>query len=246
MKRHSLSFALLCALALLIQSCGTTREITKLQPDREPDKWISGQPLLSDSVYGISYEIGFGEQFDGYYAFDFHITNHSNMALLVNPVDFKYQALDPLDNLKVLEPIAAIDPEIKVFNLEKAVVRNENVSKNQFGIVLLGIGASIAANAIIGTENPSNDGLRYAVTDGIMATSFAVADEARFQSYNLNDLKAAWESGTIRKTTLEPNYSMHGRVFFPTSPEATYINLLVPVDDATLQFKFKQINYPVQ
>ncbi|WP_163713939.1 hypothetical protein [Mangrovibacterium lignilyticum] len=236
---------LLIAGVLLFQSCTGPGKITKLIPEKEPDKWLYGQALLTDSIYGISYEIGFDRYQDGAYWFDFHIINHSNMSLLVDPVQYTCQAFDELMNPKTTQPVNAIDPEGKILQFDKGIAQNEAVAKNELGIVIMGIGASIAANAIIGTGNPRNDNIRYAVTDGIMATSYAIGDEARFEAQNLNELKDAWEHGTIRKTTLESNFAMFGKVFFPASPDATYLKIVIPVDDKNLEFDYKQVLFPV-
>ena len=240
-------FSLLSITAILLfSSCAGPQKITKLIPEQEPQKWLYGQALVADSIYGISYEIGFDRLQDGAYWFDFHITNRSNMPLLVDPSQFTCQAFDALMNPQTLEPVSAIDPEGKILQFDKDIASNENIAKNRTGLVIMGIGASIVANAIIGTDNPRNDNLRYAVTDGIMGTAIAAGDEARFQTQNLNDLKDAWENGTIRKTTLESNFSMHGKVFFPATLDASYLKLFIPVDDHTLEFDFKQVQFPVK
>ncbi|WP_372775393.1 hypothetical protein [Mangrovibacterium sp.] len=241
--KHPLLFVIILV-ALIVQSCSSPKNIVKLLPKEETSKWLYGQPILTDSIYGVAYEIGFDRLQDDQYWFDFHITNRSNMPLLVDPAQFSYQAFDPLMNPKSQQPITAIDPEIKIQQFDKDIARNQAVSKNRVGLVIMGIGASVVANAIIGTENPRNNNLRHAVTDGIMEASFAAGHEARFEVQNLNELKDAWENGTIRKTTLDTNFSMHGKVFFPATPDASYLRIFIPIDDHTLEFDFKQVQFP--
>jgi len=230
---------------LLFHSCTGPEKITKLVPNKEPDKWLYGQALLKDSIFGITYEIGFDRYQEDAYWFDFHITNQSNIPLLVDPTEYTCQAFDALMNPRTLEPVKAIDPEGRILQFDEGIARNKAIAKNQVGLVIMGVAASIAANAIIGTENPNNDNLRYAVTDGIMRSAFAAGDAARFDAQNLNELKDAWENGTIRKTTLETNSSMHGKVFFPATPDATYLKISVPVDNRTIEFNYKQVKLPV-
>jgi hypothetical protein len=246
MKKTSSLSILFATAILLLQSCAGPRAITKLLPEEEPSKWLYGQAILGDSIFGVSYEVGFDRIQDGCYLFDFHITNRSNMPLLVDPLQFRCQAYDALMNPQTAEPVPAIDPEKKILQYDMGIAQNEAVAKNHFGNIMVGVGAAIAANAIIGTDNPRNDNLRYAVTDGIMATAVTASDEARFEAQNLNELKQAWENNTIRKTTLETNYSMHGKVFFPATPGASYFKIFIPVDDQTLEFNFKQVQFPVQ
>ena len=245
--KTKLAFSLRIILAaLFFQSCTGPQKITKLLPTEEPEKWLEGQVLERDSAYGVIYEIGFDRVEDGTYWFDFHITNRSNMPLLVDPTQFSCQAFDALMNPQTINPINAIDPEGRILQFDKDISRNDAVAKNHVGIVIMGIGASIAANVILGNDrNPDNDNLRYPITDGIMTAALASGDIARFESQNLNELKDAWEKGTIRKTTLNSNFSMHGKVFFPFTKDASYLKLVIPVDDQALEFSYKQIQFPV-
>ncbi|MBW6536164.1 MAG: hypothetical protein K0B11_14240 [Mariniphaga sp.] len=54
----------------------------------------------------------------------------------------------------------------------------------------------------------------------------------------------SWKSSTIRKTTLESNYNMQGKVFFPTFREAAYVTLFLPVDSQYIEISFKQKQFP--
>lgn len=245
MKKSFFSLSFLAIAIVFLQSCAGPQTITKLLPEREADKWLYGQAFLTDSIYGISYEIGFDRILDGCYLFDFHITNHSNMPLLVDPTLFKCQSFDALMNPKTDER-SAMDPEKKILQYDMGIAQNEAVAKHHIGNVLVGVGAAIAANAIIGSDNPRTDNLRYAVTDGIMATAITASDRARFEAQDLKQLKDSWENNTIRKTTLETNFAMHGKVFFPATLDAAYIKLFIPVDDQTLEFDFKQLKFPTR
>ncbi|PTN06766.1 hypothetical protein [Mangrovibacterium marinum] len=245
MKKNLILCVLFATTMLLLQSCAGPRSITKLLPEQEADKWLYGQALLTDSIYGISYELGFDRLQDDCYLFDFHITNRSNMPLLVDPETFKSQAFDALMNPLTTEAVPAIDPEKMILQYEMDIAHDEAVAKNHLGNVLIGVGAAVAANSIIGTDyKPNKEGLRYAVTEGIMATAVTASDRARFEAQDLNELKQAWENNTIRKTSLETGYAMHGKVFFPATPKAAHIKLFIPVDEQTLEFDFKQVRFP--
>ncbi len=242
MNAISLKLLTFGTIVLLLCSCETTRTVTKLLPHDEADKWRSGQALLTDSIYGVSYEIGFDRIADGYYWFDFSIYNRSNMPLLVDPISFQCQFFDGTMTPKTQDPVAAIDPEQKLQEFESEIAHNQRTMNNQFGNFLLGIGASVAANAIIG-DNPKNDVVRFAVTDAIMTTAATSGERASYEILNLNEMQDLWTRETIRKTTLDTNYSIHGKVFFRYKPDATYVQLTIPVDDKTLLFNFNQIRF---
>ena len=118
--RPFVSLSLVAIAIVMLESCAGPQAITKLLPEREADKWLYGEAFLSDSIYGISYEIGFDRILDGCYLFDFHITNHSNLALVVDPAEFKCQSFDQLMNPKTAE-IPAIDPEKKILQYDMGI-----------------------------------------------------------------------------------------------------------------------------
>lgn len=232
------------AVLLLVQSCAGPRNIVKFLPQEQPSKWINGQPLQGDSAYGIRYEIGFDRIADGNYWFDFHITNQSNLPLLIDPVQFRCRTYTKEMVAKTPFDQFAVDPEGKISELEQETARNESVARNHVGNVLLGVGAAIAANVLLGIDNPRNENVRAVVTDGIMATAVSASDIAANQVYNLNQLRDLWENNTIRKTTLDANYVMHGKVFFPATRNAAYLKLFIPVDDVVLEFTWMQLKNP--
>jgi hypothetical protein len=230
----------------ILQSCYTPANLVKLMPNEEPNKWLYGQALVIDSVYGINYEVGFDRLSNKQYLFDFHIENRSNMPILIDPTQFYYIPLDTGMNPIIPEKVTALDPETAILEIEKHLSVNEARSKNQLGISLMAIGADVATGIIVASDDkPNNDFVQRAIADGVHVGIYAsgVANEA--ETYDLYELRESWASSTIRKTTLGSNYSMHGKVFFPASPNASYIQIQIPVDDQWLQFTFKQVQIKV-
>ncbi|MGE4587433.1 MAG: hypothetical protein AB7D05_08840, partial [Mangrovibacterium sp.] len=230
MRIRIYSFILLAGLAM--QGCYTPAHIVKLVPEREADKWFYGQALLCDSVDGISYEVGFDLTNNGQYLFDFHIRNRSNLPILIDPANYCYTPLDSAMHALGNTSPPALDPETQLLEIDRELSVNEARSKNQLGISLMAIGADVATGVILATDdNPRNDYIAEPVSGAIQASVFASGAANEFETRNLNELREAWENSAIRKTTLECNYSMHGKVFFPACPEAAYIRLHIPVDE---------------
>ncbi|MFV0378449.1 MAG: hypothetical protein ACK5JD_14240 [Mangrovibacterium sp.] len=229
---------------VLLWSC-TTQNLVKLQPKDKIERWQSGEEMAVDSTYGIIYEVGFDRIENGYYWFDFNIINQSNMPLLVEPTQFTALPLDAKMNPLAGQAFAAVDPEQKISELEQSINRNEKVAKNRLGLTLLGIGASIVTNVLLTSDaNPRNDNLVYPLTDAIMITTLGAGDMAEAGAYNQSQQKAAWENECVRKSTLEPNYSLSGKVFFPYNKKASYLKMDIPIDDASLEFMFMQLYLP--
>lgn len=74
----------------------------------------------------------------------------------------------------------------------------------------------------------------------MLSTSFKreINHEKRLQE--LKTTKEKWESTTLRRTTLDPDQSVRGRVYFRANQKAHYIKLCFPIGQASMQLIFYQ------
>ncbi|MCW0484707.1 hypothetical protein [Gaoshiqia sediminis] len=247
MKTKPTLLLILVSASLLIQSCSTPKNIISLEPDREPDKWLFGQAFVSDSIFGIHYEVGFDRLENNRYQFDFHITNRSNMPILIDPASFYCLPCDSSMEPLTENGVNAIDPEIEILEIDKHLSRNEARQKNQFGVAVAAVSVGVAAAIITHTDdNPNNDHLAHDIS-GDLVDDVRISDmESEFEAFDLNELRHTWSNSTIRKTTLDSNYAMYGKVLFPAFPQAAFLQIFLPVDDELIQFTFKQLQLPAQ
>ena len=240
MKAKIAYFSLIASLFILVQSCSAPKSILRLEPEQKDVKWLFGQSFAVDSLFGIIYEVGFDQLVNNQYWFDFTITNRSNMPILIDPANFSYQAYDSLYNQQTIVPVAAIDPEEEIMGIDKELSQNEARAKNQLGISLFAAGVDIATGiAVLSDNNPNNDHVRTHLFEAAQADAI----DNNFETQDLNQLRDEWARYTIRKTTLDCNYTMHGKVFFYAMPQSTYIKLLLPVDDQAIEMTFKQVKH---
>lgn len=228
---------------LLLQSCSGPKNILKLQPENKSnEKWLYGQSFIADSINGIVYEAGFERCKDEQYWFDFTISNCSNLPIVINPDEFQLQAFDRSRNLINNTKIFALNPEEEIVDLEKSLAKANAREANHVGLSLLAVGVDVATGIITATdENPHNDWFRTHLYEEVQAGRAANA----FLTEDLKSMKDAWENSTIRITTLEPNYNIKGKVFFPAVRDASYIKLLLPVDSNFVELNFEQQHIPV-
>lgn len=231
----------------VFQSCFTPQNVIRLQPENENVNWLYGQQFVSDSINGVIYEVGFSQMTGGQYWFDFNITNRSNLSILIDPAYFYIQPLDARMQPLTENRVAAIDPENEILEIEKQISRNDAHEMNQIGIGLVAATVDVAtAVAVAVDDNPHNNHLRTHLTHHAMAAAAHDAADNAFQVQSLNEVKEAWETSTIRKTTLNSNYTMKGKVFFPAFRDAVHIRLYLPVDDQFIELGYKQIQFPAK
>lgn len=239
MKTKIITPLIIILSVLILQSCYTPQNTVKLQPESKEGSWRYGQQFIVDSLYGITYEVSFNRCQDNLYYFDFSVTNQSNLPILIDPASFLYQAYDA--SFKSTEEgfVQAIDPEKELERIQKSLASTENFRKNQLGLSLLAAGVDIATRiAAVSDDNPRNDRFRTHFFEGVQFAGTINAAQAE----DLDNSKQRWENATIRKTTLAPNYNIRGKVFFPASPDATYIKLFLPVDAYFIKMNFKQVH----
>jgi len=236
MKQLSLFIIGLCI--LILSSCSTPRNIIKLKPQSEKTSWFYGQEFTGDSVFGIIAKVAFDEVNNPWYLFDVEITNRSNMSYLVDPSQIfcipLNGKLEPLNG----DTIYAVDPESKLMELDKKLSINAAGQKNQLGLSLLAAGIDIATGiAVLTDDNPRNDRFR---TD-LLPAVIAEGENNRFEASNLNELRDTWKSTTLRKTTLEKGFALHGKLLVPIVPDASYVQLDIPVDNELIRINFMQL-----
>ena len=242
--KSKFTFIVAAALAFLtMQSCVAPQNVVKLQPEKENGKWCYGQQFVADSLKGIIYEVGYEQLRDNRYWFDFSVTNRSNMPILIDPATFSCQAFNGSGKPLTEKKVAAIDPEAEILELEMELAKTEAREVNHVGLSLLAVSMDVASGIAAATdENPHNNHVRTHLFHDVQA---ARAENA-FEAESLKDVMDAWKSSTIRKTTLEPNYPIQGKVFFPVFREAAYIKLYLPVDNEDVEMRFRQIQFPVK
>lgn len=229
----------ICLLLLLIMiGCSAPRSIINLKPQSDQTSWFYGQEFTGDSVFGIIAKVAFDEVNDPWYLFDVEITNRSNMPYMVDPAQLFCVPLNGMLSPLNRDTLYAVDPEVKIKELERSIAINKNRQKNQLGLTLLAAGIDIFTGVVVLTDdNPRNDHFR---TD-LLPAAIAQGQENKFEAIDLNELRETWKSTTIRKTNLESGYAIHGKLLVPMSPNASYIQMNIPVDNDTIKINFMQI-----
>lgn len=223
---------------VLLASCSAKRSVIKLKPQSEQTSWFYGQEFTSDSVFGIIARVAYDQINHPWYLFDVEITNRSNMPYVVDPAAIYCVPLNGTFQPYNGDTLYAVDPETKIDELDRELTINKNRQKNQLELTLLAAGIDIATGVIVLTDdNPRNDFVR---TD-LLPAAIAQGQENRFEAIDLNELRDTWKSTTLRKTTLQTGYSMHGKILVPFSLDAPYIQFNIPVDNEVIRINFMQI-----
>jgi len=239
-NRNILFTIIFCVFTL--SSCYTTKPVVKLQPDDSEVRWENGNAYIADSIYGVKYEISFIGIQDSQYVFDFHVINHSNKEYVVDPSSFYYRPCDESVQEKGLIKVPALDPEKELSRINKGLSQTQIRRKNNFGVALFAIGADILSSIVMSNDyNPHDHFVRDALSSGVQTAIYVSSIANEENADNLNYEKQKYSNSVIRKTTLDCNYAVYGKVFFPVTANSEYIRLYVPVDNDLIVFTFKKV-----
>lgn len=235
-----ISIILFCLSAIVLTNCSAPKNIIRLKPQSEKTSWFYGQEFTGDSVFGIIAKVAFDEVDQPWYKFDVEITNRSNMDYLVDPAQIFMVPMNGKNESLNGDTIFAVDPESKIMELDRSLAINSSHQKNALGLSLLAAGIDITTGiAVMSDDNPQNDNLR---TD-LLPLAIASGADNKFEALDLNELRDTWKSTTLRKTTLEKGFAIHGKVLIPVSPNASYIQLNIPVDNDLIRINFMQVKF---
>ena len=245
-----------------LTSCFSPKPVLRFKADAEKTTWDKGKEY-------ISYKKGEYEVHTSYFGsdeknimFDIEIVNNNGEEFLVAPENIKLYSGSwdnvTKDILYNNTPLNAIDPEIELLNIDLENSRAEAASKNA-GVAAIAIFAAaiplaiIAARSDAENSNTDNNSDESTVSNTEMVgagVDIALGANAINQSnqedkiISMNDSKYTWETTSLRKTTLSPNYSIRGLVFFPI-PDMNIkkIRIDIPVPDGNISVKYDYLIY---
>ncbi len=136
----------------------------------------------------------------------------------------------------------ALDPETKILDFDKEISREKASYATAAGVdatfELLDFVFSLGEIGKQKSEDEIKEEERQERQEEIADCEREINHEKRLSE--LKTTKEKWESTTLRRTTLEPDQSVHGRVYFRANQKALYIKLCFPISKDSVQLIFYQ------
>jgi len=229
--------------SFLLTNCFFPPEaIIKLKPESEKMDWYKGKEIVTLDNDSITIHISYDRNINKDYVFDVDVTNNSQNTVLVEPEKFSY--LLKKGSIKygdTLKSVYAKDPEKVILELQKANSIHQSNMQTQAMVYSLGYFLQFA-------------GQTKALVTGDAELSERIDDQTRRTKENeliddisnnrisesLNNSSYIWEILALRKTTLYPNESISGKVFFPVDEWARTIELSFPIDRYDFKIIYNQ------
>jgi hypothetical protein len=251
MKRFTSAFLGIAICSSLLTSCVTPKPVVRLHPEPDPGKWFFGNQYTRSVAEGVEVIAAFEGVQQGLLVFDVEVVNTSDQELLVAPERAYYHPLnnqfDTLSKRGFPLRFNAHDPETELLEVDKAVARAHAQYANQSIALLFLAAANVAANVATANQPRTEQQQQVrqmnnqAVWDGIVGLSYLNQAQYVEKINFLNNAKINWAADPLRKTTLLPNESVRGRVYFDSYIPANYVEMVMPLANAQVRFLFRQV-----
>lgn len=234
----------LLGLMSAVVSCTAPQAIVRMDPISPNVRWNHGQAFASDTVTGIIVECAFDKATPEYNVFDVSVINASNMAYLLDPINFE---VEEIAQKSIGMVHYAIDPETMLLSIDKMMSKEEADAKNAKVGNGIAMGALAVAAVALAVTDDVDMGYRASDPDLTFSPSIMINSSNNNVPYDYmteNDEKREmWSMYAARKTTLQPGYSVGGKIFFHRFEKpGTYVLKLI-VDDQLIRIPFTQTTY---
>lgn len=220
--------------------------VLRLNPLAGETKWIYGKEFARSATDEVEIAVAFESMEDTTIVFDVEVTNLSAQPILVSPEKFYYSLLaSPQDSVGLTtakQVCHALDPETKILEFDKEISREKASYATAAGVdatfELLDLVFSLGEIGKQKSEDEIKEEERQERQEEIADCEREINHEKRLSE--LKTTKEKWESTTLRRTTLDPDQSVRGRVYFRANQKAHYIKLCFPIGKDGLQLIFYQ------
>jgi len=236
LKQHL--YLVLIVFIVFLAGCVAPGKIYHLTPtEKYKISWFSGLEVVKQQENDLILSIAFVENLPDMVIFSADITNRSERSIIVDPVDF-YIEYDQclLDSQFVAK---AIDPEKMILAIDKNIAWKETRLKSQKRTNLIFEKSDLVRD--ISADRKEQDELRDKELDQLRRQGKSVNELSRENEIvSLYEKKQTWINQSLRKTVLNPDNSITGKIYFPLNKSAQKIVLKIPLDDILFSIDYYQ------
>lgn len=233
---------------ILLTNCSPSQNsILNLKPQTGNNEWYKGKEIATLDNDTIVITISFDKVFNNDYMFDLDIINYSDKKTLVEPEKFSYKMISgSIKKGETVADVTAKDPENVILELQKLHLIHQNNMETQAMFSSLGYFLQFV-------------GQTKALVTGDVELSQQIDHQAQqiredeliddIQNKNISNLlynsSYIWEMLALRKTTLYPNESISGKIFFPVNELAKSLEFTFPIGEQSIKVLFNQDVVPL-
>lgn len=209
---HFFSFV---SIIYLLNSCASI-PVATMQPINTETTYNWGKEVVSMNKNEVYINVAFLRSTDAYFLFEIELQNASGKTILASPETFFYQVmladtLEPLGNR-----FPAVNPEIKLLEINKAEARENADSKTSYLLEF----TSAVTNTVSDLSNINEQRTQEEIDKEEeereeRRNDYEMEEIERSLTFqSLNEKRDFWQNKVFRKTHIPHGYSLKGQVAF--------------------------------
>lgn len=249
MKPYKIFFLFFSSIVLLLlTNCSPSQNlILNLKPQTENNEWYKGKEIATIDNDSVVIKISFDRSFNNDYIFDINIINSSEKRMLIEPEKFSYKMTSgSIKKGETVAEVTAKDPEKVILELQKRQLIHQNNMETQAIAYSLGYFLQFAGQtkALITSDVELSQQIEHQTQ---RMKEDELIDDIQNNNINnsLDNSSYIWEILALRKTTLYPNESISGKVFFPVNELAKTLEFTFPIGEQSIKILFNQDIIPL-
>ncbi len=233
--------SILVIVQLYIQSCSyTPSPIITLEPTSNTTTWLHGQEFVNNTVGNLDVSIAFYRAIDNLYIFDVEIKNLSDSSIVVSPEQAYYYTFSDGSKAKS-EKKFAMNPEKELLRIDNSIAKENQSYSNEVTtdavFSVLDFALTIATINKEKTDEEINN--KNEMYEDMENSRIARDENHEVKVTNLTQKRDEWEISTLRKTTLEKESFIQGRIYFPITNNAKQIKITIPIGEFFFDFFYE-------
>ncbi|BDD05397.1 hypothetical protein AUTU_28800 [Aureibacter tunicatorum] len=227
-----------------VSSCFSAQPVSRLKALNRTTSWYFGNEVSSQNKNGIELRVAYTESYGETLVFDIELINNSDKSVCISPNQCYYVALDK-DTTDIGALRFAIDPEVKILELDKKIEAGKAAQANHVLYSLFSVTLDIVEDAATLTEEKTEEQRDKEFNERQEHLEFLNDESDRREEhvYSLNSQKSFWVNSTLRRTDVESGYTIKGQIFIKRNIKAEYYKLYIPIGNQRFAFDYKQVLY---
>lgn len=237
MKNSTVLLFLSFTAIILIQGCA--KPVIRMQAMTDQKEWKRGEEQVFANKKGLELRTHFLRSTEKHLIYEVTVTNYADQRIIVGPQEFYYMPLDEQQNRMSRTKQRAINPEQRLLELDKKLMKGSKQIEHAVTRELLLLGLDVSLELAL--QDDDRDEQDEADTDSV-GLSIDLDDSRRRQSelVSLQEAREFWAENTLRLTTLKPGNAVTGLVFFPRYDKAKYLDMNFMLQGMPFEWRFRQ------
>lgn len=253
----NIKFNLMWPFAFVIMSlslsCAAPLPVFILNPVDENVPWTMGKRFVKLSNDRIEMRLAFDRTLYDQLVFDAQFINRSSDTIMISPEKFYYCNLVIHKGEEKFAPgkIYAIDPEAQIIFADVQSAKEQADYTNSQTLQLIDAVVDLTGDIVTAGQRKTKEEIREEREEDLERQLDDVATEQEHETatYNINSLRNRWANTAVRKTSLPPNHTISGKIYFPAVKEsnklisANKVKFYFPLQDSAIVVTYKRHIY---